>query len=133
MSGVNVPSDRGCEFDRCSSHVVRVWLCYLTQDGILELQFEYRTRDEKGVVWVVLPFQIKPVIDKDHVAGINRVPYRPSDPPPTCEAHAPTARVAQTMYHLFKSIYLHATSKEGNIALQHHLIGGPNLSCARTL
>lgn len=27
--------------------------------------------------------------------------------------HASTQRVAQTMYHLFKSIYLHATSKEG--------------------
>ncbi|KAH7556111.1 hypothetical protein BM1_06637 [Bipolaris maydis] len=67
---------------------------------------------EKSIRPDVFPFQIKPVIDKDHVAGVNRVPYGPSDPPSTCEAHAPTARVAQTMYHLFKSIYLHATSKE---------------------
>jgi hypothetical protein len=50
-----------------------------------------------------------------HVHGAHKWVRSPRYPKHGCHVNpTPTLSYVQTMYHLFKSIYLHATSKEGN-------------------
>lgn len=53
-----------------------------------------------------------------HVHGAHKWVRSPRYPKHDCHVNpTPSLSYVQTMYHLFKSIYLHATSKEGNFLL----------------